>query len=709
MNVLLRKSEDIQNKVRSKHKTVQSAPLLTTFNHEKLLDKRPLKQNSPNLSFHGLSNITVDKAVEQYSAEFGKEAGKYFKKMISQAHESPFSTITINKDKTVTFSKKSFDKVFLDTLTYPILRMPLDVINATLETIKMIPGMKNSKLINGLLNKGALKRRSDALKELADIAGIQNYFEILEKGGKGFKEAHKRLSPIVSNNSAVTDRTMTRLVSGIVPAFFLANDAYNLSVYMNKNTTDAKEQKKKRFNQELVRVALTAWSTFAVMNLCTKKSNSSMAMSTTLTSIMVVVSEMLGRYMAGNPILPVTEAQAKKYAAKAKGKTNQANGNDKTDSTAQNSSVKHSKETDFSSKKKSKEPSPPPKHGILTLSNGLNLIGGLILFGFAVDKITGIKKVSEFLNRINNSYNQYLKKDYIISRKEFNDITQKLEECGFKEVAEQYKKIAGQQKGDNLNLGRVKHPLKTGIIHFCLVFPIRYAWGTIMLPYEDFVKPTAQLLVKQFKKLSGKASEVKKEAKKDKIDEKQMLINSVEFLKKIKNKDAAEFKNKVNESLFSSLDNVYKASYSNAELGSMFKIMHSAITSLFLISDNYNMVMVDTNGEDKELASQKAKERTVQRAVRLIYGAFLIKLFNTAFTGPYNSSLFAAQTINAGQAVLTESLERASVGLPIGESTKDDMIKKEKKHLQAKGIVGAYYRTMAVLTGKKAMSETSAQ
>lgn len=709
MNVLLGKSENIQNRVRSKRQPLNSVPLSTTPNHEDILNERPLKLNSQNLAFHGLSGIKVDDAVAKYAAEFGEVAGKYFKDMIEQAHKSPVSTITINPDNTIKFTKKSNTSIVIDTLTYPFLRMPLDIINTCLGALKKIPGLKNAKLIDSILNASPLKKRSDVLKELSDVAGIQQYFEILASGKSGFGAAHKRLSPSISNYSSITDRTMTRLVSGVVPAFFLANDAYNLSVYMNKNQTDAKEQKRKRFNQEIIRVALTAWSTFVVMNIFAKKSNSSMAMSTTLTSIMVVVSEMLGRYMAGNPIFPVTEAQAKKYAAKAKGKFNQSQNNDKADETSKNSSTKNAKESDFSSKKQSNEPAPPPKHGILTLSNALNLIGGLIVFGFVVDKIKGIKKVSESLKRISASYDKYLTKDFIIDRKEFDKITEKLEQSGFNEIAEQYRKIASDQKGDKLNLGRVNSPLKRGIVHFGLVFPLRYAWGTIMLPYEDFVKPTAQLLIKKTQQLFGKTVEADVKPKKKKPDDKQMLINSIGFIRKIMDKNETEFKDKINESLFSSLDNVYKANYSNAELGSMFKIMHSAITSLFLVSDNYNVVMVDSNGEDKELASQKAKERTVQRAVRLIYGAFLIKLFNTAFTGPYNSSLLAAQSINAAQAVLTESLERSSVGLPIGESTKEDMIKKEKKHLQAKGIVGAYYRTMAVLTGKKAMSETSAQ
>lgn len=699
MNVLLRKNENTQNKATLQRMPVNSASLSTSLNNENILNERPLKLNSKNLAFHGLSSIKVNDAVAKYTAEFGAEAGKYFEEIIQTAHKSSVSGLKINEDNTVKFTQSSFGKVVLDTLTYPVLRMPLDIINACLNVMKKIPGLKNAKFLNKIMNKGPLKDRSDYLKELSDVSGIQNYFEMLSEGKAGFAEAHKRLKPGVSNYSAITDRTMTRIVSGIIPAFFLANDAYNLSVYMNNNKTDAKEQKRKRFYQELVRVGLTAWSTFVVMNMFTKKSNSSKMMSTTLTSLMVVASEMLGRYMAGNPVLPVSEEKAKKYAAKARAK---GNNQDKV-----NIPDKSSKEAEFSGKKKDKKPTPPPKHGILTISNALNLIGGLIVLGFAADKITGIKSVANRLKQINDAYNNMLKKDFIISRKELNTITKKLRDSGFDKIADRYNEIVKDQKGDELNLGRVNNNAKYLLIHYGLVFPIRYVWETMMLPYEDFLKPTAQFLVKKFKKTSGKTPAIEKKPAKEKSD-KEMLINSVEFLRKIMDKDNAEFKNKVNESLFSSLDNVYKSNYSNAALGSMFKIMHSAITSVFLIADNYNMVMIDSNGQDKELASQKAKERTVQRAARLMYGAFIIKLFNSAFAGPYNSSLLGAQIINASQAAITESLERVSVGLPLRESTKEEIEDKSRKNLEAKGIKGSYYRTMAVLTGKKQISEMNA-
>lgn len=90
----------------------------------------------------------------------------------------------------------------------------------------------------------------------------------------------------------------------------------------------------------------------------------------------------------------------------------------------------------------------------------------------------------------------------------------------------------------------------------------------------------------------------------------------------------------------------------------------------------------------------------MQRAVRIAYGAFIIKMMNDIFKGFYNSSLLGAQTVNVCNTLLTETLERKSVGLPLHEATQEEIKENETMHLNATGVKGAYFRTMAKLTGK---------
>ena len=108
------------------------------------------------------------------------------------------------------------------------------------------------------------------------------------------------------------------------------------------------------------------------------------------------------------------------------------------------------------------------------------------------------------------------------------------------------------------------------------------------------------------------------------------------------------------------------------------------------------------------MAEQKAKERTIQRIVRIAYGASLIKLFNGIFKSQYNASLLGAEAVTAGNVLVTETLERTSVGMPLHEATRDEIIEKDNENLNATGLKGLYFRFMSKLTGKKTLSKNEA-
>lgn len=677
--------------------SLTSESLINTY------QERPLKINSQNLSFKGFS---VSNAVKKFGEEFGEAAAKNLHDKIFNAASVKNSGLSfINKDEIV-IKEKNLGQRFIDVLKYPIVEMPLDIANAALKGLKKI-GLKDSKFINDILGKPILKNRRDFVKNTSDVAAIQHYFEIINGGGKAFEKAHARFNPLVSNYNSTVERTLTRIVTGAIPAFFLANDAYNLSIYMNNNKELAKKEKKRRFNQEVARIGITAAATYGVLSLFAKSSNASGQTTLLLMSALTFASEIIGRVMAGTPVLPLNEKGAKRYAAKQgklqKDEVQNVNKDKKADD----------KDIKFSAKSEPKEIAAPPEKGKLTIKNILKILGALAVAGFGIEKISNVKAVKNVLNDINKKYISLYTKDAKISKEEFKKLTEKLRENGFDKIANRYKEIVDKGKLESktdaniLNLGKVKDKTRYILIHQVLTFPVRFAWDTLRMPYKDIVKPLYGMVAKGFKKVTGKGGEVAtkaaKNTQKDNKNDQEMLRNSLEFLKKIdKRQDYAE---KVNKSILGSLDNVTKSNYSNADLGAVVKTVMSVITSGFLIADNYNMVMIDSKGKDKDLATQKAKERTIQRAVRILYGAFLVKLLNGAFAGPYNSSLLGAQTVNAAYAVATETLERSSVGLPLAESTREQIIDKEQNHLKAEGFKGAYFRFMAKLTGKKPMSE----
>ena len=81
---------------------------------------------------------------------------------------------------------------------------------------------------------------------------------------------------------------------------------------------------------------------------------------------------------------------------------------------------------------------------------------------------------------------------------------------------------------------------------------------------------------------------------------------------------------------------------SNAELSNLAKAAGTAATLWFLMTDNYNMVMLKSNGNNVEGAETKFKERAVQETSRLFYQALLIDLFNCTFSKQYHKSLLGA-------------------------------------------------------------------
>ena len=122
------------------------------------------------------------------------------------------------------------------------------------------------------------------------------------------------------------------------------------------------------------------------------------------------------------------------------------------------------------------------------------------------------------------------------------------------------------------------------------------------------------------------------------------------------------------------------------------------------MTDNYNMVMLKSNGNDVEGAETKFKERFVQEASRLFYQTLLIDLFNSTFRSQYNGSLGGMSWITLTNTTLGEMLTRKSVGMPITPHTRNELLEIERKQEEATGFVKGYYNFMRRLTGKRSIN-----
>lgn len=767
-----------------------SSPQLSNF---KNINKRPLETNSQNLSFKGLSS-NVSKLVKTFEKHFGKVAAEDFEKTIDRLSYNNNFHLVKRSGNEISFKTENFADRLHQAITDPILYMPHDLANATLNGLKKIPFLKNSESIDNLLNKKPLKNRKDYIQNFADAKAVQHYVEMFEEKAtqdkkfkneilkaekikgkrkrekklkelnksietandkfeeKIFKEGLKRLNPGLANYSTKVERTITRIITGIIPGIFLAKDAYNLSIYMNDDKNIAKKEKQRRFNQEATRIVITAASTFAVLGLFAKKSNSNPRSAMYLMAATTLASEVIGRAITGMPFYPISAKNAEKYAEKRKQKELEKNKN------GQIISHKKSSRTKATTKKESKA------------SEGLKLLGALILIGFGAEHVGNFRPLNNFIEKIKGKYKNIFIEDYKIKRKDFDKLIDKLEKNGYPEMAKNYRDMAERiikrgnlpakdakridkviddmtekklgktfvkntkefekikkkekkhiedklkqkimkdldiktREGDEyLYITSSDNKIKDIIINQVLGLPFKFGKEVVLMPYTYVVKPLIELPKSGIDILKGKV----KPDEEPPTGDSGILKNSIEFLKKLDNTDKAKYQAAINKGLIESFDNVTKSNFSNAELSGAAKTAVSTVTSTFLIFDNYNTVMMDSNGKDKDLAGQKAKERTIQRIVRIAYGVCLIKLFNGIFRKQYDGSLLGAQGVNIASTGVVETMERVSVGLPLHDATREEIVEKDEERLKATGLKGAYFRYMAKLTGKKSLSEMSA-
>ena len=118
--------------------------------------------------------------------------------------------------------------------------------------------------------------------------------------------------PKSGNYDTKHERALNRLVSGLPPAIFLANDAYNLSRMMDDDSKAAEKERKTRFKQEVSRILTSGYLTLITMGAFQSFINKSKAGIMLTTGITVLVTEMFSRLSNGKHITRLTPEQARK-------------------------------------------------------------------------------------------------------------------------------------------------------------------------------------------------------------------------------------------------------------------------------------------------------------------------------------------------------------------------------------------------------------
>lgn len=744
--------------------TLHSSKFYSQYNNQDI--KRPLKTNhSSDLSFKGLSLGLYKQLDKTYSKdEFLKFADKYVGGMgrellenITVKHADRTSNlISVNGDR-ITINKKTIPHLAWDGIIYPFKVLPGDMLNGTVELLGKIPGLKDwsAKTLERPMFK-AIRQRSKIDAKVNSLTGLITFRDMkldaakeafAKQAGKSisdltaeeiakitadvdskmeskiFQAELKQFDPKSGNYDTKHERALNRLVSGLPPAIFLANDAYNLSRMMDDDPKAADKEKKTRFKQEVSRILTSGYLTLITMGAFQKFINKSKAGIVLTTGITVLVTEMYSRLSNGKHITRLTPEEARKEneklnapEAKIKPLTFKSAENNKQISAAGSTNKQKEQQKpllSFDTIVKASAAVLGIGYGIKGLKN-LTAVKNAALKYFENMKIKnpekfeklGIKDlkldsaVKTFEDKVlyrpfTSLYKSLTSQKYTVDSKKFDEVVKVLRENGFEKLADKYEQVGKTAlktvDGQSIiDLGSKDKKIKPLVNFF--IAPFKFMWNTVTLPYWMI----DEKLMSVFRK--GKASKP--------VQDIQALANSFEKISKQalkKDFNAEQFKDYVQVNLLKAFNVDSLSSVSNAELSNLAKTAASIATIWFLMTDNYNMVMLKSNGNDKQGADTKFKERFVQEGSRLFYQTLLIDLFNSTFRNQYNSSLLGMSWITLTNTTLGEMLTRSSVGTPLKTHTRDELIDIETKQNNSTGFKKKYYNFMQRLTGKRSI------
>lgn len=698
---------------------------------KKDIEKEPLKQSSSSISFGG-SFFKDFKKMVKFLSGYNDEISDYkkiFEKVKNATGIDPEDllkatkkhlpdNIKINGDK-ISFKEKGVFRLIYEAAIYPIVKMPFDIINWALKgssniVKKMFKTNKdnvfdtlyNTKFLKNIRKKARAEEKYNALKgmveQVSKVMGEKNADDTI------FKISQKFFDPKAGKYNTVHERSLNRLVSGGVSTFFLANDAYNLASLVTNDPKESTKEGKIRRNQELVRIGTTAYLQLITLGALTQIVNATSWASPVIIATTVLLSETLSRTLAGKPVFFVNKEQAQKYNQAEEKKTGKKLVFTKT--TLNNKDKTQNKKED--------------DKGLFTLNTLYKYIGLSIAIGLGGKGLKKIPAVKDFMDKVSSEYNKKYKqlttKTLEVDKSDFEKLTKKLRDNGFDKLADNYETmLKSLNKGDKIpekiKLGTINRKFAQPFVDFALGIP-RFAKSCLMFPYKLFSslingitsidvikKSKVGEGVRDFMELNPKTTKVASKG----IDKVGIMTNAYRDLSDKLSMNDKEFKSYVKNCSYNSFNNQNTSSKSNADMALVTKLISSGVASLFLIADNYNMVMLKSNGEDKEGAWQKAKERIVQRISSLMYSSMFIKLFNSTFEAQYHQSLIGMSAITGTSQAVMEVTSRSSIGMPILKKTKEQIEQLEEKNENARGLKGKYFQFMSKLIGKKKLSQRS--
>lgn len=500
-------------------------------------------------------------------------------------------------------------------------------------------------------SRAVLSKRFESLKELK---------QTFVKNRIGKKITDKQGSYIPPFGQAAA-QTVARVMSGIIPAWFIANDFYNIRMSNSDNKKEAEQEWNSKFGQETARIGIYAYEGYVFSGIFDRLSNKSLPFAVGLNMVNATLSNIFSRILTHRPVLPVNVDEAVRLNALAmrKKQGDSSASTNITTSQANIFAVNSDTRNNLLAYQAFKA-----QHSDVSFSGKRSLVHYKVSwtdFKKSYDKVKGIcaEDADEMLKLASKNM---LGSDF--KHKNANETLSKL-------------KGASAKNDNNITIGKTDlHKFGKDLIDF-FIYPFKLVYSI------------GKYFVNSGRKLFNKKP----------IKEKPRSYNPVLFFKNINKwadkaeKEAAEFsknegvdKNKAKRFIYASNKAGFLSTkvmdYGTDTLSNWAKIA-GFVTVPFLAVDAYNVTLGETRNKDR--SKDAMRQRTIQDSTRQGISYWFVKAYNEMFKAFSNASLVGQATVIGTQTVLYESLTRYLVGQPIFKSSHQKMKEIEEKREHSKG------------------------
>jgi hypothetical protein len=299
---------------------------------------KQINANVLSKSLEAIKKITPKQydACEKIIGEFTNTV-RTNKKFRKKTGFSEIQSKSMSKTNLWELPEESFIKRLAKTIVSPVVALGKKVIRLVFDNEF---GKNNfSKIYNNIQET---KKFDKIINEYKNVTGLFNSVEKWENGYRsrfGFekiksgdeflipeeelqtslrKRAFDSINPSISKYSAKSLSTGNRIASGIVGSIFYGVDAYNTTMKLSDDKDVSQKEGKVKFTQQIIRIALASYFTATAFGVFKKQTNKSMPMALGVAGAMVVASEILGRLLVGNPILPTNKRKLEEINEKNK-------------------------------------------------------------------------------------------------------------------------------------------------------------------------------------------------------------------------------------------------------------------------------------------------------------------------------------------------------------------------------------------------------